>query len=270
MNNNGIHVQKRTVTPDDAKILLAKNEGNRKVSERAVQFLYDQMVAGDWLLTADTIKLGKNGRLLDGQHRLQALVKYGKPIDMYVAEGLDEKVFNVLDTGKTRSAADLLSMKGYKSASNVAGSVRSILLFKNGNFATIETGKMAKASNSQVLRWVEANPEIHEVIQYTWTIYQKFRFLSHSTITMLYWILSKKSQTDTDTFFEKYATGIDLSETNPIRHLRERLLKDSVNKSKLRVREKVALFIFAWNAFRQKKKMQQLTLQKNYVFPKPL
>lgn len=270
MNNNGIQVLKKTITPEDAQKYLAKNEGNRKVSEKSVQFLYQQMVSGDWLLTADTIKFGKDGRLLDGQHRLQALVKYGKPIDMYIAEGLDNKVFQVLDTGKVRSASDVLSMQGYKNSNNVAGSIRAILLFKQGYYSTTKAGRNSKATNTAVLKFAQEHPEINEIISYTFGIYRQFRFMSHSIITMLYWILSKKAQDKADIFFEKYATGIDLSATSPIRHLRERLLKDSVNKSKLNARDKMALFIFAWNAFLQGKKMQQLTLQKNYVFPKPL
>jgi hypothetical protein len=39
---------------------------------------------------------------------------------------------------------------------------------------------------------------------------------------MLYWILSRRNQEKAEVFFEKYATGIDLSEKSPIRILRER------------------------------------------------
>jgi len=266
--NTSIQVAKKTITPELAAEFLKKNEGNRKLSDRGIQFLYQQMVSGDWQLTADTIKIGKNGRLLDGQHRLQALVKYGKPLEMFVAEGLDDKVFSVLDTGKNRTAADVLGVQGYKSSNALAGSIRAILLFKAG--INTREGKTNKASNTAVLEFAESNPDIHEVINYCNGIYRQFRYLSHSNLTMLYWILSKKNQTKADIFFERYATGIDLSETSPIRHLRERLLKDSVNRTKLKPQDKIALFIFAWNAYLQGKKMQQLTLQKNYVFPKPL
>lgn len=268
--NNGINVQKRTITPELATKLLQSNEGNRKLSDRGIQFLYSQMVSGDWMITADTIKIGKTGRLLDGQHRLQALIKYGKPLDMFVAEGLDEKVFTVLDTGKNRTASDILSMKGYKNSNNVAGAVRAILLFNEGVYAAGKAGKVGKATNTAILKFADENPSIHEVISHTFTIYRQFRFMSHSALTMLYWVLSKKNQIQCDNFFEKYATGIDLGATSPIRHLRERLLKDSVNKSKLSSRDKIALFIFAWNAYRKQTKMQQLTLQKDYNFPKPI
>lgn len=269
MNNNGISITKRTITPEIAQQLLSNNAGNRKLSERNVQFIYGQMVAGEWKLTGDTIKIGKDGKLKDGQHRLAGVVKYGKPIEMFVAEGVADDVFQVLDTGKSRSAADVLSMSGIRNSNNVAGSVRAIILFKQGVYSHNKAGKTSRATNAAILKFTEENPLIHEVITYTMGIYRQFRFISHSNLTMLYWILSKKNQTQADIFFEKYATGIDLGVTNPIRHLRERLLKDSLNKSKLNSRDKIALFIFAWNAFIEGKKMQQLTLQRNYVFPKP-
>lgn len=270
MNNNEVNVQKRTITPEIANKLLGQNNGNRKLSYRNVQFLYSQMASGNWMLTADTIKIGSNGRLMDGQHRLQALLKYGKPLEMFVAEGLDDNVMPVLDTGKNRTAGDVLSMNGFKSSNNIAGAVRVILLFNQGVYAVDKAGKISKATNASILKFTEENPEIHEVMTYVNGIYRQFRFMTQSNLAMLYWVLSKKNATQCDIFFEKYATGIELGVTSPIRHLRERLLKNSVNKSKLSTRDKIALFIYAWNAFRDGKKMQQLTLQKNYNFPKPI
>lgn len=268
--NNEVNVQKRTITPEIANKLLSQNNGNRKLSDRNVNFLYSQMIDGKWKLTADTIKIGTNGRLMDGQHRLQALVKYGKPIDMFVAEGLHDNVMPVLDTGKNRTAGDVLSMNGFKSSNNIAGAVRSIILFQQGVYASDKAGKIAKATNADILRFTEENPEIHEVLQYVNGVYRQFRFMTQSNLAMLYWVLSKKNATQCDIFFEKYASGIELGVTSPIRHLRERLLKNSVNKSKLSTRDKVALFIYAWNAFRKETRVQQLTLQKNYNFPKPI
>jgi hypothetical protein len=266
---SNVVVVQEAITPDQAQLLLQKNSGNRPLSESNVQFFYNQMVSGDWMLTGDTIKVSKDGRLLDGQHRLQAVVKYGKPVEMFVAKNCDSKIFQVLDTGKNRSASDILAVAGFKNVHNVAGAVKFILLFKSGNY-TSGTRKQYRPTNADVLAFAEKNPELHEVITFTNSIYRGFRALSATTLAGLYFILSNKNQTACDDFFNKYSTGIDLTETSPIRLLRERFIKDSLNKSKLKTRDKVALFIFAWNAYIQKKKMQQLTLAKNYNFPKPI
>lgn len=268
---NTVKVYQKTITPEDATKFLERNKGNRKLSDKNVQFFLEQMKRGDWQITADPIKFGKDGRLLDGQHRLQALIKHGKPVDMFVAEGLEDKVFAVLDTGKNRSAGDVLSTQGFKNANSLGAAVRAILLYNQGYFSdSTKASRMGKATNAMVLRFTERQPEISEVIEFTSQIARQFRYISLAPLTMLYWILSKKNQVQADAFFGKYATGIELSETSPIRLLRERLIRDGQNKTKLTSRDKVALFIYSWNAYISKKKIQQLTLAKNYQFPKPL
>lgn len=268
---NALKITSKKMTPVEAKKLLDKNIGNRKLSSKWIQFYYQQMVQGDWLLTGDTIKIAEDGTLLDGQHRLSAIVKYNKPIDVVIAENVDKAAFQVLDTGKNRSAGEIIGIKGFKNPQKLAAAVRYILLFKSGYFSNdYGAGKKSTANNTQILAFVENTKEIHEVIEYTAGIFKKFRFMPQSSLAMLYYVLSKKDQTRVDIFFDKYATGIELAESSPIRVLRERLLKDISNKSKLKGRDKVALFIYAWNAFRQGKRVSSLLLQRNYKFPKPI
>lgn len=264
-----IQVNRKQVTPDLAKKWLDSNiKINRKLDERLVHSYYQQMVKGQWMETGDTIKFSKSGKLMNGQHTLHAIIKYGKPVALFVAEGLDEEAFMVLDTGKTRSASDALHIAGFKNNTNLAATVKQILLWEAGYYANPNV--RSKASNSDVIDFVEKNPEISEVITFINTLWKHFRYVSASTLAMLYWVLSRKNQQQADDFFGKLSSGADLGVENPIRHLREKLMRDSLNKSRLKAREKVALFIFAWNAHLQKKRMSQLTLQRNYIFPRPL
>jgi hypothetical protein len=266
-----ISITKQRITPEMAVAFLNKSKLNRRLSDRNVESLYLQMKGGNWMLTGDPIKFCTDGSLLDGQHRLKAIIKYGSPVDLFVAEGLPAEVFQVLDTGKSRSAADVLSASGMKYSHNIAAIARAIILWKNGVYAKNSGDGKLKATNKAILEFVESTPEIHEVSAYCQNhIYQNFRPIPLSTLAMLYFILSKKNQTKTDEFFEKYASGIDLSKTNPILHLRERLIKDKANKSRLNLRDKTALMIYTWNNFIQNKQVTQLLLPRDYQFPKPI
>jgi hypothetical protein len=277
---NKIKIYPQVITPDMATKYLEKNLGiqngdilkNRKFNDKNIDFLYKQMKAGEWMITGDPIKFSDTGKLIDGQHTLMAIKKLGKPIEIFVAEGLKEEVFTVLDTGKNRSASDVLSMMGYNYSTSLAGAVRSILLYQTGSYSDhFKTSKRSNATNTAVLKFVQKNPEINEVIPYiTMDVYKKFRFINTSALSTLYWVLSANNQTKCDVFFEKYSSGIDLSEGSPIRLLREKLLKDSVNKTKLTTRDKMALFIMAWNSFITNRKIHSLALPKNYEFPKPI
>lgn len=266
-----ITVQVETISPEIAKKWLEKGGTNRRLTESNVNFLYNQMRTGNWFLSGDTIKFGEDGTLLDGQHRLTAIVKYAKPIETFVARGLKPEVFQVLDTGKSRSAADALSATGYKYSTNLAAISRNILLFQQGHYTASGGNKRLKASNKDVLDFVRSHEEIQEICAFVQNhIYQNFRFITLAHLGTIYYILSRKNQTKADEFFGKYANGIDLSETNPIRHLRERLIKDKVNKLKLTGRDKIALVIYTWNNFILNKRVSQLTLPKNYEMPKPV
>lgn len=264
-------ITEQLISPEQAKKYLEKTKLNRKLSLNNVDYLCMQMKSGSWMQTGDSIKFGSDGSLLDGQHRLSAIVKYGEPVKVMVVEGLNPEVFQVLDTGKSRSAADVLSATGFKSSHNLAALARSIILYQNGRYTSSSGPNRNVATNKSILEFVKKHDELGEMLMFCANdVYYHFRFIPLSALGMIYYTLTKKNASKCDEFFQKYAQGIDLAESNPIRHLREKLMKDSVNKSKLNQRDKAALMIYTWNNFIQNKRISQLLLPKNYTFPKPI
>lgn len=148
---------------------------------------------------------------------------------------------------------------------------RAIILYKAGRYSSVSGSNRNVATNKSILEFIQKNEELQEIVTFVMNqVYYHFRFIPVSTLGMVYFILSKKNATKCDEFFNKLAQGIDLAESNPIRHLREKLMKDSLNKSKLNQRDKAALLIYTWNNFVQGKRISQLLLPKNYTFPKPI
>ena len=72
------------VTPELAQSWLDANQPYHTVSEYRVQKLAAQMRAGHWRLDCNGIAFAKNGTLLDGLHRLLAVVRSGKTVPMIV------------------------------------------------------------------------------------------------------------------------------------------------------------------------------------------
>jgi hypothetical protein len=69
------------------------------------------ILAGRWKEdTGEVIKVSKSGIVLDGQHRLYAIVKANTPIFLHIAYGIDDSVSDVLDTGSVRSASDVFKL----------------------------------------------------------------------------------------------------------------------------------------------------------------
>ncbi len=96
------------VTPDLAKEWLLQNRENRSLRRRKVAQYASQMTRKQWLLTGDPIRFDQDGRLLDGQHRLSAIVQSNVTVTMVVMRGLLTETFKVIDAGMTRSVGDAL------------------------------------------------------------------------------------------------------------------------------------------------------------------
>jgi hypothetical protein len=69
--------KKEFISPERAKHLLTKNFDNRSVSKDAVEQYARDMRNGEWKLTHQSILLGQNDCIIDGQHRLMAIAKSG-------------------------------------------------------------------------------------------------------------------------------------------------------------------------------------------------
>lgn len=95
------------VTPEKAREFLSFNEGNRYIRSTWVEYLANCIRNNEWQATHQGIGFSKSGMLLDGQHRLHAIIKADIPVMMMVTYGLADQVFSVLDSGIKRTDADL-------------------------------------------------------------------------------------------------------------------------------------------------------------------
>jgi len=98
------------ITPDLAAEFLKRNTGNRTIRKTAVVQYADDLRRGNWKLTHQGVAISPSGRLLDGQHRLSAIVQSGIAAQMVVALDVDEGAYTVIDRGKPRRLTDALGM----------------------------------------------------------------------------------------------------------------------------------------------------------------
>ncbi len=96
------------VTPEMAAKFLLKNEGNRKMREQHAAGLARAIENGKYQLTHQAAAVTKKGRLIDGQHRMRAIMLANKPIEMYIAYDVPDSTFAVLDAGMPRKMHERL------------------------------------------------------------------------------------------------------------------------------------------------------------------
>jgi hypothetical protein len=138
------------VTPAKAKDWLENhNHGNRPLKKSVALKYAEIMKAGKWVTSPDGIIFASTGRLLQGQHRLMAVVLSECEVNMFVVRGTSESIFSSLDRGATRTAADALSIN--KRLAEVSRLAVSICKSKSAN-NTVSDHTIMRAS--QILEGV--------------------------------------------------------------------------------------------------------------------
>lgn len=104
-----------TITPELAREYLAKNiDKNRPIRKAVVHAYAEQMKRGEWKITPQGISFDQKGRLIDGQHRLMAIIESGAKVPMYVTTGVPVDRMLMIDCGAKRTPADILSIANPK------------------------------------------------------------------------------------------------------------------------------------------------------------
>ena len=101
------------LTPAAAKILLERNIHNRKISETVVQKYAAEIKAGEWRLTPGGIGFDDHGILVDGQHRLQAIIRANRSAPMLITLGLPTAGQEKVDRHRRRTLFDALYLAGF-------------------------------------------------------------------------------------------------------------------------------------------------------------
>lgn len=241
-----------TITPDKAKGFLLNNKSNRPVSERNLRLLTNEMKRNNFHLTGESIKVAENGMLLDGQHRLLAIVATGKNIDMLVTRGLSNDAFKYIDTGKIRNAADVLGIEGIKNSAAIAAMSQFIIRFERGVFSD-----SVKITNADVSNFVgKHHKSLVESFGYGHN--KENKLIPATTLASFHFIFKKINEGQSDDFCWKVAKGENLTKESPIYLLRQKMLQDIRSSKKMKRIEKIALIVKAWNAYRKKTPMKVL------------
>jgi hypothetical protein len=251
------------ITPQIAASFLEKNTSNRPLNNKHVKRLAREMEMGRWKLNGSTICL--NGQILiDGQHRLAAVVLSGCTIQSLVVEGLDSNVFATIDAGKPRGAGDTLWLMGATNANCTAATVRAIEL--------IVTGKA-----NYIGRWQFTNADIQELFKKYSGVEASVRLARSSLgkkaicipsiLAALHYLFAKRDEAAANAFVQDIQHGANLNEGDGVYVLRERLMRESYMKTKLLACYVAALGIKAWNARRANRAVHILKYDEREQFP---
>jgi hypothetical protein len=257
-------ISKKLVSPEDAKNWLDNcNSGNRSVNQHRVTSYVNDILNSNWKEdTGECIKFSKKGKLLDGQHRLLAILKSGISINLHIASDLEDSIFNVIDTGKSRGGKDAMKIAGVSAYAQLSSIIQKYNTLKIGGY---KSDKGKSLSNSELLKIYNLTPTYwDEKVNYA--IKQKNKFnniISNTSIGGFSAIFDDKDVITSRMFFEELCTGRDITNES-VDALRNRLIKEKVSKiNKLSKKVETAFFIKTWNAYRLGKEFKILKFDEN-------
>lgn len=137
MNANNLRTVVMDVTPALAASWLEKNLCNRDLSQALVDQYAHEVRLDNWALTHQGICLTNNGEPLDGQHRLWAVVQSGITVRMMVTFGMTRELMDRIDSGRSRSLRDVLTLEGVTNAKKEQSYLRQCRLLISGNRALL-------------------------------------------------------------------------------------------------------------------------------------
>lgn len=242
-----------TVTPALAAQWLLLNTVNRPLSQSRVKQYVADMVNGRWFLDGNPIKFARTEaglRLLDGQHRLQAVIDAGIAVQFTIVEGIDAEAMTVMDTGMARTPGNALALQGIPNGKVVAGIARLVFAYDNDAIGASQFLSI-HFTRSVLVDFVRAHQdEIDEAQKYGERLRHARRHNSPAA-GAFYFIGARNEayRTEFKDFTEQCATLIGLESGNPVLALDKFILRYQgvriANKSEV----EFAARIKAWNAF---------------------
>jgi hypothetical protein len=254
---------KTEITPRIAKEMLTRNlTNNRNLSRSYVRKLAKQMKDGSWKYNGDPIRFDIDGNLVDGQHRLSAIVLSDKTQEMNVVEGLEKDSFFTIDSGKNRKMADHFAIDykdiygSHHQCSSLVKAVQMLVLHDSGK--NIGRNAIRETTYSDVDEYLQ-NPVNREEAFYAANfIFQITRSRKLGTIMPSAIAIFLKVLTDRicinefqmkkeEDFWKKLLKGVGLEEGHPVWCLRESFVRYKEVASNINCY--IAPFTKAWNAY---------------------
>ena len=276
------------IGPDEAAKILEEQTDNRDVTQKKVADYARQMTDGRWMLNGEPIIFDWFDRLLDGQHRLWAVIESGKTIKFDTTRGVDPAVFVTIDTGRSRDAKDLLSIRKEKDTLALAGTLRLLWLWElyEQNKGILSQRKGDRKRKDEEIspitrRWTTSmspspreieevlnrHPEIRDFLRMART---GNKIIPPGPLAYVLYQVSKKARKDeVERFHHFLCDGAGMNVDDPLFRIHKRFREQKMTKVRRKAGtiETLAILIKGWNLSRHGKRISQIVWREDEDMP---
>jgi len=251
-----------TITPKEAVIWLdTKNAHNRPISQSTVERYTQEIRANRWKSNGQSICFGKSGNLLNGQHRLKAIVAANKSIECLVVWGVDDDAFDTIDDGNTRSLADVFAVAGEVNPKLLSAGTRFLWIYATGQIATRDLRRGTIATKPVLEDTLRKHPGLRQSTKFYSMLKQRpgGLLVPAGMAIGLHYLFALVNEKKADEFFSTLQSGIGLMEGHPILALRARLIAGKKESSSNITNSAMYFYtVTTWNAFVEDQPLRRL------------
>lgn len=260
-----IYLEWVLVTPDMALDWLTNEHApNRNRKSSRVESYQRDMEHGDWLVYS-SFAFDTEGKMIDGQHRAEAVVESGIPQWFVVVRGLERNTQRVIDRNAIRKFSDDLTISGAKSGTTIAAMCRCIWFYQLTGEIEVPGGKTNKvqggATDAELERILEANPSIIDHM----TTQAPITGIPASKYSAFKWLISLSEDYETIEAFNRFdkilRTGMadERPESRTVIVFREKLMRDKASPTnKMKPKQRLAFLVRTWNAYLKGEVLEKL------------
>lgn len=254
-----------TITPNIAEQLLGANTHNRHIFKARVQQYALAMKEGRWKVNGEAIKIDKTGRLVDGQHRLSAVIESRQSIKMLVIKELSDDVFDTIDTGKSRGGSDVLYIANVEYPNVLSAGINLYLKLNQSRYIRSAVGGSSYIENQDILEEYNNDPNLYRSLISSAIA---FHHRTHRIITPAEYVgayryfLTAHDASSIDSFFNNVEDEVGVCGL-----LYSVLLDNAISKRKMSQAERKALIVKAFNFFITGATVKILRFNRGEEFP---
>ena len=240
-------ITKVFMTPEWATELLSRNPRNRGLKEIYVQELSSDLRAGRFAFTHEAIAVDRNGDLTDGQHRLAACVRTGVGFWVMLGEGFAPETRETINTGRIRTAADLITMDGQGEYSGVIAAAARMGLSYDRSPERVWSTTMGISKAALLAYEREHRTELLNAARLSTRLSARVPMLTMASATALVYLIVRDTEHPDrfEDFYERLISGVGLKDGDPRLAYRNRANNES---GMWRTQAGIASGIKVWNA----------------------
>jgi hypothetical protein len=230
-----------SIDPARAQAYLRHNARNRRIVQAHVTSIARDIVAGRWMVNAQPICFAADGLLLNGQHRLMAVILADGVIEVPVIRGLPPAAYATYDLHAKRSPEFGPALESFGDRALV--SAMANLLWRRE--LRPPGARHAKATASEVRSIVTDHPRLLELRSFG------RKMIDHGRASVMgygAYVIERADPVRGAEFLRALETGAELAAGHPVLVLRRQLQR--LRRDKVPQEDQLAALLAGWERYR--------------------